>query len=268
MLKVERTQPKGWVNYAVAGVIPLALILTWELATRENLLPPSQSAAPSEVIQKLINLLISGELVRQALYSCLRLLTGVALGTFLGICSGLLLAYSRKADRLLSPTMQFLAPIPAIVWIPFLIMFFGIGETSKLALIVLCVFFLLHINTFQAVQAVERDYVELADVYEKNYWSKLWHVFLPSAAPGILTALRVSLALGWIVLFVVEYGYSNQKDGGLGWFIANARGFGRVDDQFAGVVLLGGIGFLLDRLVAYVQKRILIWRDSFETLTM
>jgi sulfonate transport system permease protein len=253
-----------FLTSAAAWILPAALILTWEIATREKLLPPSQSAAPSQVVQRLVRLLFSGELIRQALYSTGRLATGVVLGGIVGVCAGVFMALSRKIELYFSPTLQFLAPIPVIVWIPFLIMFFGLGEVSKIALVSLCTFFLVHVHTFYAMRSVERDYLELASVYEKTHLEKIKTVFLPFALPSILTALRVSLALGWVVLFVIEYAYSSQRDGGLGWFIADARGFGRVEDQFAGVVLLGLIGFGSDRSVVLIQKYLLRWSDSFE----
>jgi sulfonate transport system permease protein len=237
----------------------------WEFATDAKWLPPSQSAAPSKVIQQMVALLKSQMLAWQALYSLMRLSIGVLLGTVAGISSGVFMSQSERADKFVSPTMQFLAPIPVIVWIPFVIMFFGLGEVSKIALVAVAVFFLIHIHTFQAIRSVETQYVELSRVYEKNYWGRVRHVYLPSATPSILTALRISLALGWIALFLVEYAFSTPKEGGLGWFIADARALGRVEDQFAGVVLLGIIGFAFDRSILYLQRRRLAWSDSLET---
>lgn len=167
MIKIET---KNWPKSAVALIVPGTLILAWEVATRANWLPPSQSAAPSKVIWQLVSQLVSGTLGIQALYSLMRLSIGVSIGTILGICCGVLTSQSRRVDRFLSPTMQFLAPIPVIVWIPFLIMLFGLGEPSKVALVAVCVFFLLHIHTFQTIRSVESNYVELADMYEKDYW--------------------------------------------------------------------------------------------------
>ena len=255
---------RSWQKIATAWVVPFIFIITWEILTRQHWLPPSQSAPPSLVAQRLKNLLMSGELIRQGLYSSGRLLAGVLIGATLGICSGVFMANSRRVEQYFSPTLQFLAPIPVIVWIPFLIMFLGLGEASKIAMVAVCAFFLIHVHTFQAMRSVDREYLELAAIYEKTYLDKVRFVFLPFAIPSILTALRVTLALSWVVLFVVEYAYSDQRDGGLGWFIADARGFGRVEDQFAGVILLGVIGFLSDRLLVAMQKRLVDWSDSFE----
>ena len=246
----------------VAWILPLAVILLWEVAARNRWLPPAQAAAPSKIMRHLFSGLVSGELLTQAGYSVARLAAGVLTGMMLGVLSGLLLAQSYRAHRLVSPFMQFVAPVPVIVWIPFVIMCFGIGELSKIALVALCVFFLLHIHTFQAVREVRMQYVELAAIYQKSWWERVRHIFLPFATPAILTALRVGLGLGWVVLFVVEYGFSRQREGGLGWFIANARGFGRTEDQFAGVILLGLIGFACDTAVARVQTRLVSWSDS------
>jgi sulfonate transport system permease protein len=144
---------------------------------------------------------------------------------------------------------------------PFAVMFVGSGELYKITLGALAVFFILHIHTFQAVQAVHRDYVELAAIYEKSFWQKTRHVLLPAASPEIFTALRIALAFAWIVMFVVEYGSAREGSEGLGWFIANAHSVGRIEDEFAGVLLLAIVGFLSDLAVARIQRRTLDWAD-------
>jgi sulfonate transport system permease protein len=158
--------------------------------------------------------------------------------------------------------VTFLAGIPVVVWMPFWIMAFGIGEMFKLGLVAIGTFFLVHVHTFQAVRSLERGYVELADVYEKTYWERVRHIFVPASLPSVLTGVRISLAIGWIVLFFVEYAASERGFEGLGWFIADARAVGRVEDEFAGLLLLGIVAYTVDLAVAVGQRYSMRWVPS------
>jgi sulfonate transport system permease protein len=248
-----------------AWIIPLALVLVWEAIVRGQLVPPSQSAAPSRVAVRLGEMLWSGILVKHALYSVARLSVGVLLGGLIAVLSSISLASLPKVDRVFSPTLQLFAGVPIVLWMPFCVMFFGTGEVFKVSLTAISAFFLVHTSTFQAIRAIEKDYIELADVYEKTFGQKLWDVLLPFATQAIFTALRASFALGWIVLFFVEYASSREGREGLGWFIADSRAVGRIEEEFAGLVLLAMIAFVVDRVVALFQRRSLEWSDSMES---
>ena len=243
-------------------VVPLLLVAAWEGVVRTGLVPPSQAAAPSAVVARLAKLVASGVLPNHGLHSLLRLLGGVGVGVVMGVLSSMYLAKSRTADRLFSPTVQLLAGVPVVVWIPFWVMFFGTGEEFKISMVAISTFFLVHFHSFVALRAVERDYMELADIYEKSYWEKVRDVLLPSSAPAMLTATRTALAFGWVVIFFVEYASARQGSEGLGWFIADARAVGKVEEEFAGLLFLALLAFLSDSLVARVQRRLVRWSDS------
>jgi sulfonate transport system permease protein len=245
-------------------LVPLLLVTAWEVVVRAQLVPPSQAAAPSEVLARLGRLLVSGVLPNHGLHSLSRLLAGVAIGVIAGILSSMYLAKSRIADRLFSPTVQLLAGVPVVVWIPFWVMFFGTGEAFKISMVAISTFFLVHFHSFVALRAVERDYMELADIYEKSYWEKVHDVLLPSSAPAMLTATRTALAFGWVVIFFVEYASARQGSEGLGWFIADARAVGKVEEEFAGLLFLAVLAFVADWLLAKLQRRLIRWSDSLE----
>ncbi len=257
-------QNKSLIELSSGLIVPILLVLIWEWADRTKRLPPSLSAAPTEVVRALVMLSISWELPKHALFSLGRLLTAVSIGTFGGILSGVFLASLRRADRLISPMLLFFAPVPVVVWMPFMIMFFGTGEVFKIALAAFAAFLIVHIHTYQAVRSIEVDYIELANIYEKNYWEKMWHVLLPFASPAIFTAIRITVALAWIVIFFVEYSSARQGEEGLGWFINDRRDTGKIEEQYAGVILLAIIGFIVDTLLAKIQKNALDWTDSIE----
>lgn len=250
----------------ISYIVPIFLLLLWELLVWKKYFPPSLSTSPHQILIKLFNLALSGTIILHTIYSLGRLILGVLIGTVFGVMSGLLLGQFEKAEKIFSGTMIFLAPIPVVVWIPFMIMFFGTGELFKISLAAIVAFFIIHINTFQAVKSVETDYIELSSIYEKSYIKKIQHVFLPLAWPAILTGSRIVLALGWVVIFFVEYGTAKQGSEGLGWFIQDARAVGRVEDQFAGVTILALMGYCFDILIRKYHIRKLQWSDTVDVL--
>jgi sulfonate transport system permease protein len=247
-----------------AWVVPMLLVLLWEIVVRFGLVPPSQSAAPSTVIVSLAKLIWSGILINHALYSLMRLFAGVMLGTIAGVLTSVVLASYRRADKLFSPTLQLFAGVPIVLWMPFCVMFFGTGETFKVSLAAISTFFLVNTLTFLAISSIDKDYVELAEIYEKGFRQKVQHVLLPAATPAIFSAVRAALALGWIVLFFVEYAASTEGQEGLGWFIADARAVGKIEEEFAGLLFLAVLAFTADRLLAALQRRLLDWSDTVE----
>lgn len=257
--------PSRTFKVIVALIFPLILLIAWEAVVRAKLIPPSQSAAPSAVIARLFVLFFDGVLVSHAFYSLLRLLAGVSLGAILGISTSVLIINSRIADRLFSPTVQLLAGVPVVLWIPFCVMFFGTEEAFRISLIAISTFFLIHSSTYLAMLATGKKYIELAEVYEKSVGERIWHIFLPAAAPAIFTAMRIAFALGWIVIFFVEYASSERGKEGLGWFIADTRQVGRIEDQFAGLLLLALIAFSIDKFLGFIQRRFLDWSDTVES---
>jgi sulfonate transport system permease protein len=256
---------RGIVSLASAWIVPVVLVFSWEMIVRAQFVPPSQSAAPSTVIVRMTQLIASGVLIKHAGYSVARLLIGVILGTIIAVFSSISLASLPKADRVFSPTVQLFAGVPIVLWMPFCVMFFGTGEVFKVSLTAISAFFLVHTSVFQAIRTIENDYIELADVYEKSFAQKLRDVLLPFATPAIFTALRASFALGWIVLFFVEYASSKEGKGGLGWFIADSRAVGRIEEEFAGLILLAFLAFIVDKVLGGIRLRFLEWSDSLES---
>lgn len=225
-------------------------------------LPASQSASLSTILPRLGSLLLSGPLLAHLFTSLGRLLVGVSIGVTLGTASGMILARVRPADFYLSPTLQFLAGVPVVVWLPLAIVFLGPGEGFKVGLSALATFFLVHVHSYEATSEIARGYLELAAIYEKSSMDRFLHVLLPSTVPALITAVRISVVIGWIVIFFVEYAASFRGTEGLGWFIADARQVGRVEDEFAGMLLLGLTGFSLDAGLARLQRHFSRWSPT------
>ena len=147
---------------------------------------------------------------------------------------------------------------------PFAILFFGTGELYKLTLTGIASLLILQLQCYRGMQSVPKEYIELTRMYQKTKLETLKSVLIPHALPNIFTGLRLSLAISWVVLFFVEYSSSIELSGGLGWFIFDARSVGKVENEYAGVLLLGILGYMTDYLIVLAQYRWGSWMKTIE----
>jgi sulfonate transport system permease protein len=244
-----------------SAVVPLLLLTLWEVAVRATWWPRALIASPVEVVVDFGRLMANGKLAFHAMVSLRRLSAGFLVGTGVGVGLGTLVGLSRPVERALAPTVQLLAPIPVVAWIPLFIILFGIGEASKIAIIAVGTFFVVFFNTVQGIRATDRKLVEVAYVFNKSRAELVMAVLLPSALASILTGLRVALGLSWILLIVAEVIASSE---GLGWLIWDSRNFSRADDLIVGMIAVGILGKLSDQGLLAVERRLLRWRQTFE----
>jgi len=243
----------------VGGVLPLILLLIWIVADSHGALRSPTAATPGEVTQVLW--VEHTPLVAHAWASFERLVIGVTIGAILGLVTGTLFARARFLDRIASPSLQLLAPVPIIVWIPFAVMLFGIGSGFKVALVAMSTYFITHFQTFQAIRAVPNDFLELAKVYGKGRWRVFTEILLPSALPSVLVALRTSLSFGWVVLCVAEFSQAVAGGEGLGYYVMYHYNLIQPAQAIAGVLILAIIAFAIDAAVALVHKLLTDWTD-------
>jgi ABC-type nitrate/sulfonate/bicarbonate transport system permease component len=247
-------------NNWTALIVPIAILVTWDLLVRFSVVPNTLVASPWATVTDLFTMLKDGTLEKHALISTTRLLLGFSLGTLLGIIFGALISMNQTMAKLFEPTIALLAPIPAIAWVPLLIMFFGIGETSKVLLIAFGTFFVVCIHVVTGIRSTSREFIELATVLRKGPWDLFCFVLFPSALPEIFVGLRVAMGLSWTLLLVSEIIASSE---GLGWLIWDARNFSRPDDLFVGMIAVGVLGRLSDILLLAIEKVSTRWRSTY-----
>lgn len=166
---------------------------------------------------------------------------------------------SRGIERSISLTVDLLAPIPVLAWIPLFIILFGISG-ARIALISVGTFFQLYFSTIQGIRSTPVQLVELGRVYEKGAF-RLWkEILFPSALPAIIDATRQALIIGWILLLAGEVIASSS---GLGWLMWDSRNFARSDDMIVGMISVGILGKSTDWLMSILQRRLLRWRRTF-----
>ena len=238
---------------------PVLLLLLWEAGSRSGLIPERTLAAPSAVIGTLVDMLISGELPSNLLVSFARVAAGLFLGVALGLIFGLAAGLSRTGELAIDPIMQIKRTIPALALTPLFIVWFGIGETPKVALIAFATIFPVYLNLYSGIRSVDPRLLDAARSFGLSRWEQVWHVVLPAALPSLLVGLRYALSVSILVLVVAE---QINASAGLGYLINNARDFMRTDIIVVCLMVYAILGLAADWLVRAVEARALIWRPS------
>jgi len=260
---IEAPRPEAGPGWNWQGLaLPVALLLVWELSVRAGwvaarLLPP-----PSDIAQTLIELGPQG-LLGHIATSTARVLTGYGLGAALGIAAGALVGLSRRTAAWLNPSFQALRAIPSLAWVPLLLLWLGIDEAPKLALIAIGAFFPVYMGVSSGFRDVDRKLIEVARLYRLSATALVGRVLLPAALPAVLTGLRNGLSLAWMFMVAAELIAATR---GLGYLLTDGRETGRADLVLAAILLLALLGKLSDSAVQWAESRLLAWRDTFDTL--
>ena len=244
----------GWI-------LPVAVLAIWEGAVRAGWVSPHLLPAPTDIVQTLIRFGAEG-LASHMLASSLRVAAGFALGTVLAIAIGALVGLSRRAEGLLDPTFQALRAIPSLAWVPLLLLWLGIDEASKIALIAIGAFFPVYMGVASGFRDVDRKLVEAARMYRLGAVAMVRRVLLPAALPAVLTGLRNGLSLAWMFMVAAELIAATR---GVGYLLTDGRDMGRADIVLAAIVLLALLGKVTDTGMAWLERRLLAWRDTYDT---
>nr|WP_307730258.1 aliphatic sulfonate ABC transporter permease SsuC [Massilia endophytica] len=241
-------------------LLPIALLLGWELAARIGWLSSRILPEPFAVAQAFLTLAGSGELWAHLKTSLWRAISGFAIGGGAGLVLGLLTGSFRSAETLLDTTLQMIRNIPALALIPLVILWFGIDETAKLFLLAVGVFFPVYLNTFHGIRTVDAGLVEMARSYGLKGWALYREVILPGALPSILVGVRFAMGLVWVLLIVAE---TISAQAGIGYMTMNAREFLQTDVVLVGILLYALLGKLADLLARGLETWLLAWNPAY-----
>lgn len=243
-------------NILMALPVPIIIFIAWEILSKNRVINPSILPPPSILFATLFDMLQSGDLLKHAFVSVLRVLEGFAIGAVLAIVLGVVLGFSKKLEQLLSLVIGFLRPIPVLAWIPLLILWLGIDEASKVTLIVIGTFWTVFVNVAQGIKFVDKQLLEVAYVLEKDRWILLSKVILPAALPSIFSGLRAGMDMAWRSVVGAEL---IAASAGLGFLISYARDVSQTDVIFVGIFAIGVIGIIIEWIFKQVEKRLLRW---------
>lgn len=257
----EKARPKSAapqkLKLPLRWISSVALVLLWQTASSTGLLSPDKLASPITVAQSAGELIADGQLGEAFAVSITRVFFGFLIGGLAGVALGLVSGLSRWGETLLDPPVQMLRTLPHLGLIPLFILWFGIGEEPKLALVAAGVAFPLYLNLHAGIRQTDPGLVEAARVLGYTRVERVVHVVLPSAVPQTLVGLRIALGTAWLSLIVGE---QINADAGLGFLINNAREFLRTDVVVVGLVVYALLGLTTDGLVRLLERRILRWR--------
>ena len=258
--KAHRPRPFGVRRIAAAFVLPIAALVLWELSVRTGLATGRLMPPPSRIAATLYDLAATGELARHIAVTLWRVVTGFVAGAAAGTVAGALTGYSPRLSRFADPTLQALRAIPSIAWVPLFILWFGIFETSKVALIAVGVFFPVYLGVSGAVASVDRKIVEVGRVFRLSGPALVRRILLPAVLPSYVVALRSGLGLGWMFVVAAEFMGASE---GLGYLLVDGQQLGKPDQILAAILTFAAIGKLTDTLLVLGTTPLLRWQDTY-----
>ena len=190
-------------------------------------------------------------------YSSMRVAQGFTLAALVGVPLGLLIGWSKFISQMFDPMIQSLRPIPITAWLPFSIAIFGIRDIGSIFLIFLGGFYAIVVNTTQGARDVDRNLVRAALMMGASRTQLLLRVVLPAAMPSIFTGLRIGLGISWTAVIVSEM---VAVKSGLGYVLWDAYYVGRMDIVLADMVSIGAMGYISDRIIVFIERKMLVWR--------
>ena len=246
----------GWGAASVA--LCAAIVLLWHEATRRGLVSRAFLPSPERTWTALVNGLATGDLGAQSLATIGRMTVGWALASLVGVALGAAIGSSRRARELMQPSLEFLRPLPASALIPVGIAFFGLSGSMVLAVICFGTLWPMLLATVHGFATLDPRLREVGRILGFGRMQTIWKFALPNALPDILAGMRLGLTVA-LILSVVGEMLAGQQ--GLGLLILLAARSFRAPDLFAGVIMLGAIGFASNLALSLAERRMLRWRS-------
>jgi sulfonate transport system permease protein len=245
---------------ALGLLLPVGLALGWEIIVWLGLSDGRLVPPPTRLFATIAELARSGELTRHIVATLTRVAAGFGLGVIVATVLGAVSGYWGLARRLLDPTVQALRAIPSIAWIPLFILWLGIFETSKIALIAVGVFFPVYLGVMGAILSVDRKIVEVGRTFRLSGPAMIRRILLPAVLPAYVVALRVGLGLGWMFVIAAEFMGASE---GLGYLVIDGQQLGKTTQILAAIVIFAVLGKTADWLIEIAFAPLLRWQDPF-----
>lgn len=254
-------QPGQGSSVLISVVTMLALFGLWWLVTWAGWIKPLFLPAPSAVLAQFKDVATEGfggsTLLEHALWSLYRVFSAFLLACVTAIPIGIAMGVSRIFRGIFDPPIEFYRPIPPLAYLPLTIIWFGIGELSKVILIYLAVFAPLALNARAGVRSVSIEQIHAAYSMGASRLQVIRHVILPAALPEILTGMRIGIGFGWTTLVAAEMVAATA---GLGYMVLNAAEFLVTDVVVMGIVVIGVLAYLFDLLMRKVERTLVPWK--------
>ena len=240
----------------MALIIPVLILIVWYLATTYREIPVGILPTIPMVGDAFAEMLRSGELMTDLMISLGRVVKGFLFSAVLGIVLGSLIGMFPKVRALFVPMITVIRQIPIIAWIPLIIMWAGIEETSKVIIIVLAAFFPIMVNTESGIEQTPGGLIEVAKLYKLNPWETFVKVYLPHALPHILVGLKLGLGVSWMAVVAAELIASTT---GIGYKLNYARSMMQANKVLVCMIVIGLVGVIMDKLIGWLFMQLTPW---------
>lgn len=240
----------------LALVIPVIIIMIWFYTTTYMAIPKGILPTIPDVGQTFLEMLKSGQLESDIAVSISRVLKGYCISIVLGVTLGSLIGMYRPMKELFVPIITVIRQIPMIAWIPLIILWCGIGEVSKVVIIVLVAFFQILVNTQSGIESTPKGYIEVARLYKLGKWKTFIKVYLPHAIPQILVGLRLGLGGSWMAVVAAELIAATS---GIGYRMSSARSNMQSNVVIVCMIVVGLVGVLMDRGIGVLFTALTPW---------
>lgn len=242
-----------WILYFALVVIILAV---WEAADLAGMLHSYTIPSLKTIAATTVEYAGKGELLTNIVVSLIRVLEGFAIALLAGFVLGVLVSLFPKFETFTDLVIQIVRPIPPIAWIPLAILWFGIGQSSKVFIIFLGAFFPIFVNTVDGIKNIDSRYYELADVYEVPKLEMIRKIIIPGALPSITTGIRLGLGNAWVCVVAAEMIGATS---GVGFMLADGRSLSRPDVVILGMLIVGIFGKIMDDVLKGIRGKLITW---------
>ncbi|MGI6449421.1 MAG: ABC transporter permease [Desulfitobacteriia bacterium] len=253
-----KTNGKNTFKIIIRGIVfPVLVLIIWELAARLHLVNEYFLPSPSKIFDTFSIMLLSGELAEHLLASVRRLIYGFLITVVFAIPLGILVGKTKYFRHYVNPTLSFLQQIPPIAWIPIFILWLGIDEANKVAVIVYASFFPVFLNTVHGVNSVDPRLVEVGRAYMLTPLEMVRRIYIPSAVMSIFVGLRLGLSNCWRALVGAELIAASS---GIGYLITEGRTLSQPNTIFVAIFTIGVAGSLLDLTLKRTERKLMPWK--------
>ena len=232
------------------------IILIWQYMSSTGKIKSYAMPSPMGIVSVTLEYIKNGELWDGIVISFLRVLEGFLTALITAFILGIAVSLFQKIEVLTDLILQILRPIPPIAWIPLAILWFGIGEESKIFIIFMGAFFPVFVNIVDGVKSLDARYFELAKVYEVSKKDLILRVVLPGALPSIMTGIRLGIGNAWVCVVAAEMIGATK---GIGYMLSNGRSLSRPDIVILGMLVVGIVGKLMDDVILAIREKVITW---------
>jgi NitT/TauT family transport system permease protein len=250
-------------EFALSLLGPLVVLAIWELLSRASIIDSRFWPAPTSLFDTLWNEIESGALFTNIRISLVRVLIGFVIAAVPGVIIGLAMGLYWPLRVFLMPVATAIYAVPKLAILPLMLIVFGVGEGSKIAIIVVSIFFLIVLNTMSGVLAIDPIYRDVAENLGASRWEIFTTVAWPGALPAIFTGFRLAIGFALLVIVGTEFLDGNKREpNGLGWYIIRSWNLLKIEDLFVGLLVIGLLAWILNALIEVAERRLLPWRPD------